>query len=131
MSDQNMTRRDAVKLGGAALAGAGLPAAASAAGAGAPAAGFPDFRGKVVAFYTLASKRNHHFFVDPVLVVQGGRLFVTGTIPALGHWTDGQTAAVAWESVEDYLVYDSVEDYKARCAAYKSKGEKEGKTTEQ
>jgi hypothetical protein len=127
MSEQNMTRRDAVKLGGVALASVGLPGGASAAGAGAtapaaPASGadYPDFRGKTVAFYTRDSKHNHHFFTDPSFTMLGGRLFVTGTIPALGIWTDGLSSAVAWDLVDSFVVYDSVEDYKVRCMAYKS-----------
>src|SRR5689334_9977658 len=118
MSEQSMTRRSAVKLGGAALAAAGLPAGASAAKAPAGGTDYPEFRGKLVAFH-IRAKRDHHLLSDPVFAVQGGRLFVTGTIPALGFWTDGLPAAFAWDLVEHYYVYESVEDYRSRCETYK------------
>ena len=123
MSDQNMTRRDAVKLSGAALATAGLSAAASPAPAAptpSPSANYPDFRGKIVAFYTRAKDRNHHMLSDPVFAMQGGRLFVTGTVAVIGCWTDGMSVGFPWDSVESYYVYESVEDYRARCQTYKN-----------
>jgi len=125
MSDQNMTRRAAVKLGGATLAGLGLSAGATAATPAASGADFPDFRGKTVSFYTQTA-RSHHLLTNPELKVLGGRLFLVGTVPVLGHWTDGLTGVVAWDVVDSYLVYDSIEDYHARCEAYRKDKEANG-----
>jgi hypothetical protein len=117
-----MTRRDAVKLGGAALAGVGLSAGASGASAdsgSAPSRDWPDFRGKVVSFY-IRAKKEHLLLGDPVFAMQGGRLFVTGISPALGNWADGLSVGFAWDLVESYCVYESLEDYRSRMDGYKS-----------
>lgn len=127
MSDQSMTRRDAVKLGGTALASVGLSAGASGASAQAaptPATGYPDFRGKTVAFHIRAKRDNHQLVSDPMFVVQAGRLFVTGAVPTLDHWTDGLPVAFAWDLVQSYYVYESVEDFRSRCEKYKSAKER-------
>src|SRR5262245_33807745 len=71
---------------------------------------YPDFRGKTVIFFT-HRKGFSYVLTDPVVAMQAGRLFVTGTAPMTGSWTDGLSGALAWESVEGYFVYDSVEDY--------------------
>ena len=92
MSDQNMTRRDAVKLGGTALAAASLSAGATGAGPAEPAPAkaleYPDFRGKTVLFYT-SKERGKQLLTDPAFAMLAGRLFVTGIVPALGGWPDG------------------------------------------
>src|SRR5258708_27612607 len=117
MRDQNMTRRDGVRLGGPALASAGLSAGISAAGSADPvpakATEYPDFRGKTVVFYT-RRRGSTQLLTDPAFAMLAGRLFVTGTPPALGYWTDGLSAAVAWDSVDSYFIFDSAEDYQAR-----------------
>ena len=129
MSDQNMTRRDAVKLGGASLAAVGLsagaPGARPAEPTPAPATDYPDFRGKTVYCY-LSDGDGTRIFTDPVVVNQAGRTFLIGKVPAWGGWTDGLEGAVAWDLVRSYILFDSVEDYLARIKAYKS--QKETKT---
>jgi hypothetical protein len=122
MSDQSMTRRSAVKLGGATLAAVSLPTGASPAhlsSAPTPPASYPDFRGKTVLFYTSNKESGYEILTDPVFTMLNGRLFLTGTIPALGFWTDNLPAAFAWDLVRSYLVFDSVEDYAARKDAHK------------
>jgi hypothetical protein len=126
MSNQNISRRDAVKLGGAALATAGLAGAAAGAGPAEPApttgTQYPNFHGKTVSFQVRA-KREHQLLSDPVFEVQGGRLFVTGTCPVLGFWPDGLSAGFAWDLVESYCIYESVEDYRSRTEMYKKSKE--------
>jgi hypothetical protein len=113
MSEQNVTRREAVKLGGAALAAVGLSAGASAvAPEPAPGVDFPDFRGKTVLLYTCGNSTQ--LLTDPVFAMQAGRLFLTGRTPALGYWPDGLLAAVAWDSVDRYFIFDSADDCQAR-----------------
>jgi hypothetical protein len=36
-------------------------------------------------------------------------------------WLGGVEAAVAWEAVISYMIFQSTEDYKARAATYKDK----------
>jgi hypothetical protein len=120
MIDQNLTRREAVKLGGATLAGVGLPAGASSAvPAVAMVPAYPDFRGKVVLFYT--EKGESHILSDPQFAVIAGRLFLTGTAPARDHWTDGAASGIAWDLVGSYFAFDSIEDYRARGEQLKKK----------
>jgi hypothetical protein len=131
MSDQNMTRRDAVKLGGTALAAVGLAAGAQAAipaePSSVPGTDYPDFRGKVVLLYT-TDKHGSCLLADAVVTMLGGRPFLTGTMPAKGFWTDNLTAAVACDVVKDYLVFDSLEDYTARVEMHKRWKEAQGKS---
>jgi hypothetical protein len=126
MSDQNMTRREAVKIGGASLAGVGLSAGASGVrfveAAPAPATDYPDFRGKIVYVY-LNEGDGTRLFAGPVVENQAGRAFLIGKVPAYGGWTDGLVGAVTWDSVRSYILFDSIEDYLARCKPYKNQKE--------
>jgi hypothetical protein len=84
-----------------------------------PLSGLPDFTGKVVLVYHVGS----HDHASSAAVVgsnfelQGGRVFLCGT-PAPGDspndWIVGCRICVAWETVESYIVFDSIEDYTAR-----------------
>jgi hypothetical protein len=51
------------------------------------------------------------------LQTQGGRLFLTGTTepcyPNLYNWTDGVRRFIAWDSVEEYMIFDSTAAYHA------------------
>jgi hypothetical protein len=88
------------------------------AGAGADR---PDFSGKVVVFYLANASRDS----DSGVVMEyvefrrfQGRWFLTGRVP---EWIDFQWAsrlqqAVAWDSVIQYLIFDSREDYERRLA---------------
>lgn len=79
---------------------------------------YPDFSDKVVSF-TLYDNQFSHDFINPSFEEQGGRLFVVGQVPvgATGSgWTDGKIAAIAWESVMEYVVFDNVMDYTAAVA---------------
>ncbi len=112
MGDPNITRRDAVKLGGASLAAVGLSGGVSASArptdlAAVPATDYPDFRGKTVLIYT-TGENTTQLLTEPAFVMQAGRLFLTGRVPALGWWPDGLSAAIAWDSVDKYFVFDSV-----------------------
>lgn len=74
---------------------------------------YPDFNGKVVSF-TISDNKYNHDFVNPSLEEQGGRLFVVGQVPTgatNSGWTDGKIAAIAWEQVIEYVVFDDLADY--------------------
>jgi hypothetical protein len=79
----------------------------------------PDFTGRAVLVWT----RNRPL-VSPMILTdcrferQGGRLFLLGTSRSsrswLTEWDDGTLRAVAWDAVDDYLVFDSLAAYFAR-----------------
>ena len=50
-----------------------------------------------------------------MLETRGERMFLVGTsIPgqkSVKEWTDGVRRAIAWSAVEEYLLFDSPEDY--------------------
>jgi hypothetical protein len=74
----------------------------------------PNFSGKTVSFSTADSTLAVE---NPRFQKQGDRLFIVGTIPRGGttsDWALGVTCAVAWSAVTDYMVFDSVEDYRKR-----------------
>ena len=74
----------------------------------------PDFTGKIVSFSTADSTLG---IDEPRFETQGGRLFVVGVVPTgatTSDWAVGVRCAVAWEAVTDYLVFESVGDYKGR-----------------
>jgi len=70
------------------------------------------FDGKVVSFGTksggtLAIK-------SPVPILQFERLFLVGAIPknsTTNDWAVGKKSAIAWDSVTEYIIFDSEEQY--------------------
>jgi hypothetical protein len=118
---RDLSRRDAVRLAGTTLASVGVAGAAVAA-ANPPTQGasltVPNFAGKTVVLYT-----RRRMWGDSVLLtdcafeLQGGRLFLLGTTQEDGHsraWSVGLRRAIAWDRVEEYLVLDSLEQYRER-----------------
>jgi hypothetical protein len=80
----------------------------------------PNFSKKVVSF-SFAGADNSQCIAHPRWETQGGRLFLIGTVPRGGSthdWCEGVVSAVAWDQVSDYLVFDSVEDYRVRLKIY-------------
>ena len=76
----------------------------------------PDFSQKLVSL-SFASSEASQCIEHPRWETQGGRLFLVGTVPRGGSardWCEGIVSAVAWDQVSDYLVFDSVKDYRAR-----------------
>ena len=72
----------------------------------------PDFTDKIVSFSTV---ENNLAINNPRFETQGGRLFVVGTIPkgaTTNDWAENRQSAVAWDAVTDYIVFDSIEQYK-------------------
>jgi hypothetical protein len=114
----DISRRDAVILAGGALVGAGAGGMPATAAASEARLSCPDFRGKTVVVYG-----HGRAFYTPVVLsgcsfeVQGGRLFLVGRDQQSGSqpsWSNGARRAIAWEAVEDYLVFDSHQEYLAR-----------------
>ena len=76
----------------------------------------PDFKGKVlsVALKGMSCTRAIH---DPHFEMQCGRLFLVGRSPKEGStkdWVAGLHYAIAWDSVMDYAVFDSLYEYLER-----------------
>jgi hypothetical protein len=86
----------------------------------------PDFTGKVVSV-SIAGEDDGRCLERPNWQVQGGRLFLVGSVPRGGStndWCAGVHSAVAWDQVSDYLVFDSVEHYIERLKVYEQKHRK-------
>ncbi|HEY1188560.1 MAG TPA: hypothetical protein VGE74_12985, partial [Gemmata sp.] len=84
-----------------------------------PADEVPDLAGRTVVVFT----RGRPLAIPVVLTDcrferQGGRLFLVGTNQPcrswLAEWCDGTRRCVAWDAVEEYVVFDSLADYHAR-----------------
>lgn len=80
----------------------------------------PDLSRKIVVLY-LSNRTYEHVVVmaDPEFEIQGERLFLCGSIPdgvSPNDWAVGVRTHVAWAQVEEYLVFDSLEDYLNRAA---------------
>jgi hypothetical protein len=91
-----------------------------------PDKSLPDFSKKVVSFGILGN--DHTYAIDrPRFEKQGGRLFLVGTVPRGGSsrdWSEGVVSAVAWDQVTDYLVFESVKDYRNRLKIYERRKSK-------
>jgi hypothetical protein len=86
----------------------------------------PDFSKKLVSF-SVRGENDGRAIDRPRWEIQGGRLFLVGTVPRGGSsrdWCEGVTSAVAWDEVTDYLVFDSVKHYRKRLAVYDGKKQK-------
>ena len=83
----------------------------------------PDFSRKVVSA-AIAGDGYSRVLVHPRWEVQGGRLFLVGTVTpgsSTNEWCAGLPNAVAWDAVTDYLVFDSPEHYAERLAIHDRK----------
>jgi hypothetical protein len=79
----------------------------------------PDWRGKALVVYTRSSGP-----AMPMILTEcrfellGGRLFLAGVDQScrrsLTEWTRGAGRWLAWEAVEGYLVFDSLNEYYRR-----------------
>ena len=81
----------------------------------------PDFAGKTVSFSTNESTLAVE---NPRFEMQADKLFVVGTVPrgaSASDWAIGVRCAVAWSAVEDYMVFESVQDYTKRLAKSRRK----------
>ncbi|MBW1988715.1 MAG: hypothetical protein JRI97_04125 [Deltaproteobacteria bacterium] len=81
----------------------------------------PDLRGKIVVLYLVNRSLDHVAVMeDPHFEMLGNRLFIIGTVPegtSPNDWAAGVTSNVAWDRVEEYLVFDSLEEYLSRASA--------------
>lgn len=76
---------------------------------------YPDFTGKVISITIIDDEQNNDM-ISPTFEMQAGRLFICGEVPkgaSRSNWCAGKMSAVAWDRVTDYIVFDSLDDYKA------------------
>jgi len=83
----------------------------------------PNFKNKLVSL-SIESDGGCLPLITPHWEKQGGRLFLVGTVPNGGStrdWCKSKVSAIAWDSVTDYLVFDSVADYRHSLKRYESR----------
>jgi len=76
----------------------------------------PQFAGRVLSVLC-AGEDTGQLIYDPSFEEQGGRLFLVGLVPedaSRDNWMEGLTGAIAWETVQDYVIFDSMQDYLTR-----------------
>jgi hypothetical protein len=81
----------------------------------------PRFDGKVVSV-VCENEDTGQLIYSPKFEDQGGRLFIVGTVPnesSRDNWMEGLTTAIAWDTVQDYVVFESMEDYTTRLKSRK------------
>lgn len=70
-----------------------------------------SFDGKVVSFGTA----NENLAIKDIkFEYQNGKLFVIGVVPAnatTNDWAKGIRCAIAWDSITEYMIFDSEEQY--------------------
>jgi hypothetical protein len=73
----------------------------------------PDFSSKVV--YVQQIQRDHGVALEnPSFEIHDERLFLVGTIPEGGSandWLAGLVSYIAWDYIQEIVVFDSMEDY--------------------
>ena len=82
----------------------------------------PSLRGKTVAVQVRNRSMPYPVVLsDCILETRGGRMFLVGTgVPAqttVKEWTDGARRAIAWDAVDEYLLFQSPDDYYERMQA--------------
>ena len=89
---------------------------------------FPDLGDKVVLIYlTNQCDENNVVLEQARFEMQGDKLFIVGVFAegtTANDWATGVHTAVAWGNVEQYLVFDSLEDYFVRLVRTPEGGER-------
>jgi hypothetical protein len=83
----------------------------------------PNFKGKVL-YVVFAGKDSSRAIENARFERQCGRLFLVGTSPedaSEKDWITGLRYAVAWDSVIDYVVFNSFEEYRKRLSTFYGK----------
>ena len=75
----------------------------------------PSFSGKVLSVLC-ADEDSSQLIENPIFEVQGDRLFLIGTVPkgCSPDWLNGLSCAIAWDLVQSYVIFDSLEGYNMR-----------------
>ena len=79
----------------------------------------PEVAGKILSVLC-AGEDTGQLIHDPSFEEQGGRLFLIGTVPkeaSRDNWMEGLPCAIAWDTVQDYVTFASMDDYLTRLRA--------------
>ena len=82
----------------------------------------PNFDGKCLHVYTSNAQSGAYFIENPYFESQAGRLFLVGRISTAYDekvWARGRVTCIAWDRVEQYHVYDSVDEWRQALAAWR------------
>jgi hypothetical protein len=83
----------------------------------------PDFKGKQIHIYLSGNSTNSYLIQDATLEMQGGRLFLVGQVSEAydDHvWGRGKYAAIAWGCIDQYVLFDSEEQYRQEMQRWKA-----------
>ncbi len=76
----------------------------------------PNFNGKVLSVLCI-NEDTSQLISDPAFESQVGRVFLTGTVPkesSQDNWMEGLKVSIAWDTVQDYVIFESIDDYLTR-----------------
>ncbi|MEI8044786.1 MAG: hypothetical protein WCL11_25465 [Verrucomicrobiota bacterium] len=79
----------------------------------------PQLAGKVLSVLCTGEDTGQLIY-DPFFQDQGGRLFMVGIVPkeaSRDNWMEGLLCAIAWDTVQDYVIFASMDDYLTRLKA--------------
>jgi len=83
----------------------------------------PDFSGKLICIYMSGRSGARYVLQDVTFEMQGGRLFVVGQIPGdydkQVTWAKGKPAAIAWDCVDYYILFESVAQFRESLESYR------------
>ena len=81
---------------------------------------FPDFSNKIILDYLMGRPPDDGVLLQhAAFEIQGGRPFIIGEFAegaSANDWVAGVITALAWDTVQQYFVFDSMEDYMARAS---------------
>ena len=73
-----------------------------------------DFENKVLSISSSEDNFNHDL-IEPHFEEIAGRIFLTGKVPKESTdsgWTANKIGAIAWDLVTDFVIFDSLDDYR-------------------
>jgi hypothetical protein len=79
----------------------------------------PSFANRVLSVVCVGEDTGQ-LIANPKWEKQGGRLFLIGTVPkkaSQDNWMEDLPCAIAWDTVQDYVVFASIDDYFERLEA--------------
>src|ERR1044071_2359643 len=92
----------------------------------------PDFDGKVVSV-VCKNEDTGQLIRSPRFQKQGGRLFIVGTVPedaSQDNWMEALPCAIAWDTVQDYVIFESMADYLTRLHSRRKRWKSSNKTVQ-
>ena len=76
---------------------------------------YPEFHNKIILLYLFNRPDDHNVVLQEAsLENQAGKMFIVGVFAegtTANDWAAGVQTAVAWDSVEQYLIFDTIENY--------------------